>query len=159
MSARLMLLLGGTMAIAAFALGCGGSDGGDSSEASTTVTSSSLSKAAFAKKANTICEKGRERIIGYPSASLSKSIELGYVPAYQGIVEEIQALGAPKGGEAEVEAFLSAMQSDAAALEENKASITAFSETEPYFKSSAAAARKAGLARCTFYANFSSGKS
>lgn len=96
------------LALAGLIAGCGG--GGDS----TTVTTSSLSKAAFVKKANAICEEGRSQALAYKPASekgsekqvVTATIHEGILPAIQEAMEEVRELGAPEGDEAKVEAII-----------------------------------------------------
>ncbi len=147
MSAKLLKSMIALLSAGLLVAGCGSSDD------STTVTTSSLSKPAFVKKANSICERSRNEIIG-ASGEISEAIEVAYVPAFEGLVEEVRELGAPKGSEAEVEAFLAAMEEDTQTLEEKQGSLSTFQDVEKQFKGSAAAAKKAGLSRCTFYAYF-----
>lgn len=149
MRAKLLKSTIALLSVGLLVAGCGSS--GDS----TTVTTSSLSKQAFTKKANAICERNRNEIVA-ATGEIPEAIEVAYVPAFESLVEEIRELGAPKGSEAEVEAFLTAMEEDTQTLEEKQGSLSTFQEVEKQFKGSAAAAKKAGLSRCTFYAYFPS---
>jgi hypothetical protein len=153
LNARLPTLLVAILAVTGLAAGCGGSSDADEGGASTTVTASSLSKAAFIKQANAICERERSLIIN-SKVPLPKAAATVYVPAFESIVVDVQDLGAPRGDEAEVEAFLGAMQEDTETLEERSSSIKTFAEIEGPFKDSAALAKKYGLSLCVFYARF-----
>lgn len=150
MTARSMMLLVVATAIAAIVAGCGG--GGDEA---TTVTTSSLSKPAFVKEAEAVCEKARGKIIA-SSQTLPEGISSTIVPALEGMVGEIRELGAPSGDEREVEAFLETMQQESEALTEKQASISSFPEVEEEFKTSGGLAQKYGMPKCAFYARFTS---
>jgi hypothetical protein len=110
-------------AVVALALaGCGG--GGDD----TTVTTGSLSKAAFVKKADAICTKGTERLqkgfgaylrknkksilaLRHPSKADYEGLIGGVlIPNLEREIEEIRALGAPSGDEERVEAIFTALE-------------------------------------------------
>lgn len=158
MNARSKILLVMMMSafVFAFATGCGDdsdADGEDSDASATTVTTSSLSKAAFIKKANAVCEQERTKILN-STAPLPKGVMAVYVPAYESLIVGVRDLGAPSGDEAEVEAFLAAMQEDTESLEKLAPKVKSFGETEDPFKDSAALAKKYGLSRCTFYARY-----
>ena len=150
MIARLTLLLV-ALGIAVLVAGCGG--GGDESESSaTTVSTSSLNKAQFVKKANAICERGRKKFLNYLSHEVNfpEAIEVSIVPAFEGIVEQVRDVGAPKGDAAQIEAFLGSMQSGSDTLTEKRFSIKALPEIEPPFEGSARLARQYGIRRCVF---------
>jgi hypothetical protein len=99
------------------AAGCGSSS--NSSSTSTTA----LTKAEFLKKGNAICKKGNQQIgaaaqklfpksKGKPSAAQLNKFATGtIIPAVQGQINQIKALGAPKGDEAKVKAIVDAAQS------------------------------------------------
>jgi hypothetical protein len=111
------MLLTGAMLVVLSAAGCGGGGGDTTGEAS-----SSLTKAAFLKKGNAICAKGNEKVeAGFESFSkqhhLSQSREPSdavqeeaaeevLIPAITAQLEEIRALGTPKGDEGELEEIL-----------------------------------------------------
>jgi hypothetical protein len=110
--------------LAVIAQGCGG--GGSDSTASTTnttVTTSSRSRAEFVKLANGICKRARVHLIyemgeyikthegeGKKTPTLPDAFRVVAIPKFPGQIEEIRSLGAPKGDEQQVEAFLAAMQ-------------------------------------------------
>jgi hypothetical protein len=113
--------------------GCGGNDGGGSSQTTAQATSGStesqaqpLSKAEFIKLGNAICIETKERsTIAYREYSRENTIpssgpglatkaadliSTAFAPIYEKQIEEIGALGTPNGDEEEVDAILSAMQ-------------------------------------------------
>jgi hypothetical protein len=107
--------------------GCGDDSSGSSTpEAPAEVTTGSLSKASFIKQADAICQKEteamqRELTTYLASRTKNKSVQSPLVeyadeviekivgPAYDAQIEQIAALGAPEGDEAEVEAILTAL--------------------------------------------------
>lgn len=112
------------MAVALFSAGCGGSDS-SASGGEVTVTTGSLSKAEFVKRADAICKEAREKFTREYTAFAKKVqrtsktaqeaasgelIEDILIPNFQKDVDEISALGAPKGDEEKVAAFLNALQ-------------------------------------------------
>ncbi len=151
--------LGFVLVAAAIATGCGG---GDDSSTTTTVTTSSMTKAQFVKQANKICSSKGDKIVedvgafqapksaeGDPVEIVTKSV---MVPGYKKIIAEVQGLGAPKGDEAQVEAFLQAMQK---ALDEDEANPAPslgvlFSKIEQNFRTSGDLARKYGIVECAY---------
>lgn len=113
------------LATIAFAAGCGG--GSD-----TTVTTSSISKPAFLKQANAICEKQRgimlkgllnyeKENLGQPVNELAREAIQAYAPqTLRAQAEEIRALGAPAGDAAKVEAYTAALEGSIQAIEEGE---------------------------------------
>lgn len=97
--------------------GCGG--GGDSSTAT-----GSISKAAFIKKVDAICQQGTRRMqiavfkvlkqgkeIKRPSTAQSvKLVGAVIVPSVRREIKEIKALGVPSGGEEKVDAIVGALE-------------------------------------------------
>lgn len=117
--------------VALFAVsGCGGGGDGDSATASSggpvTVEAGSLSKAQFVKQARAICTKSHEgferdavRILKQQKADPTKASEGdpeaelvldAFVPNFQSQIDQVSELGAPRGDEDEVSAFLTALQ-------------------------------------------------
>jgi hypothetical protein len=118
----------GVIALAAVAAtlvvaGCGGGGGGDP-----TVTTGSLSKEAFVKKADAICTKGNARLqkgfalylrknkksiiaLRHPSKADYDGLIGGVlVPNLEREIKEIRALGAPAGDEERIEAIFTAWE-------------------------------------------------
>jgi hypothetical protein len=154
--ARLTVLLLAMTAAVALAAGCGG--GGDATAGvETTVTASSLSKAAFVKKANVVCRREAQRAISYVpldrgelsyQEAFDKTLEDAMLPAFRRVVDEIRKLGAPQGDEREVEAFLEAFAEAIDQLEENGASSPTGLEIP--FASSTKLARAYGIDNCGY---------
>jgi hypothetical protein len=131
------------LVIAGFAAGCG-----DDDSSADTVTTSSLTKAEFVKRANEICSRERQKVLDSSVPTESKLIEEVALPAIQSSIDEVRSLGAPPGDAAEVEAVLVAMQQDVDAGE--KQDPSSFVQFERGLKSSAAMARKYGISGCAF---------
>jgi hypothetical protein len=97
-------------------VGCGGGDD-DGTATADEGSTSSLSKAEFVKKANSICvkksqdllEEMREFADEPAGASAQDAIQQLWPPALREEAEEIRGLGAPEGGEAKVEAYLASL--------------------------------------------------
>jgi hypothetical protein len=141
-------------AIAMIAAGCGG--GGDS-----TTDSSSLTKAEFLKQGNAICAKGNKEIQdGFEEfeeenglqkkqpteEQLTEAIETIVLPSVSGQVEGIEALGAPSGDEAKVEAITDAVTEAVEEGEEDPASLT--SEKADPFAEANELSNEYGLVKC-----------
>ena len=140
-SARGFLLLVAALVallIALFATGCG-----SSSSDEVEVQTGSLSKAAFIKKADAICEAARTEFLakyskflethssvvngadqGAKEALLGEILESLLAPNIEGQVTQISALGAPKDFAPEVSNFLNALQARMDKALDNPASFT-----------------------------------
>ncbi len=127
MSKRLIAMLAGVVAVAIVAAGCGSSS--DTSE-----TTAALNKAEFIKQGDAICTKGNKAIeteanefaeennvnTEKPTKAQQEEVITEVVaPGVRKQGEEIAALGAPSGDEAEVEAIVTAVEGGAEELEEN----------------------------------------
>lgn len=125
MNARLMSLLAAAVAIVAIGVGCGGSDDPNSgSEATETIATSSLSKAAFIKQAREACLREGKGLIGeatayrreHESEDLPEGVQLAnmvkavILPTVEAQIAAVRELGAPAGDEKEIEALLAAQQ-------------------------------------------------
>lgn len=154
MSKALVLALAAFAAIAMIVAGCGG--GGDS-----TTDSSSLTKAEFLKQGNAVCAKGNKEIEeGFEEfeqenglqnkqptkAQLTEAIETVVLPAVRDQVEGIEALGAPSGEEAKVEAITDAAGEAVEEGEEDPASLS--SEKADPFAEANELANEYGLVKC-----------
>src|SRR3954469_22791658 len=105
------------LVMALVAAGCGSSNDNSSSSA----TTAALTKAEFVKKGNTICRKGNKEINAQgkklftnqkpTKAQLNKFATTVLIPSIQGQINDIRALGVPKGDEAQVNAILTEAQS------------------------------------------------
>jgi hypothetical protein len=130
---------------ALLAAGCGGS----SEEA--------LTKSEFVKQGNAICAKAtktREKAVielikGADPQTSQKALQREAadiaLPPYETAAEEIDDLGAPDGGEAEVEAIVEAMEEAAAQVDANPQ--TAIAGNLPFRKANKAA-ESYGLDAC-----------
>lgn len=151
-SAR-QLLASALIALGALAwTGCGG--GGGSS--TRTIATSSISEAAFAKRAEAICVRGRLRALRPSPAgagqserdAVSESIETTLLPGIQRVIDEIYALGAPAPEKGRIEAFLEALQQ---AVDEGEAADPPTVEgVERLLAGAGRAAERAGLKACAF---------
>jgi hypothetical protein len=124
MSTRILALLAGGLLFALPAVGCGGSSDGSSTG---DVTASSLSKAEFIDQADAACtkrlEEARGEFLAYgekvvngnesgaeKEAHIATVAETIVVPELRREVEDIRALGTPKGDKSEIEAILVAIE-------------------------------------------------
>lgn len=161
MNARLTMLL--IAAVAIMAAGCGGGDSegtaadGEGDSAVTTVAASSLTKEAYLKKANAICAEGAfEAVEGEPAGggpapkTLPERVETVMVPAFRQVADEVQQLGAPRGDEAKIEAFLAALHEDVDTLEERSSSQKTLAKLQYEFEASSAIAGPYGLYACAY---------
>lgn len=140
----------GILAIGLLVAGCG--DDGES-EAST------IPKAAFVKQGNAICEKRSKEISTKglkvineagqePAKAKAATVEVFstiLVPDLEDEVEEIRALGMPKGTEEQAERALDTIEET---LDEANDDIERFTTIIDPFKKAAATADKAGLETC-----------
>jgi len=144
------------------AAGCGGSDSGSATGAAigqeVTVTSGSLSKAEFIKRADKICEDSRSEFskafndfakTNKPGADLAGWVDevahKFFLPTYEEEIEQISALGAPSGDEEEIESFLNALQTRLDAIDQ---SPTELSKTITPLKKPEELAKAYGLTGC-----------
>lgn len=144
-SGLLLVAVGIAMALT----GCGGS--------SRTVSASSLGKAEFVKRTDSICSRGRSRGLRYQPAAaagqpegkaVTAAIETNLLPALQDVIDEIYALGAPRGEESRVEAFLVALQDAVDAGEDLQP--PSFERLEPLLAPPGKLALKIGLESCVY---------
>lgn len=149
-------LLGAMAIVALLALGgCGGSDDdsttSDSDTSAITVESGSLSKAEYVKQVEEICSKGTAKVSGLVQQAITsgkgiEKVEAVFLPVVDGWVTEIQAVGAPQGEEAEVEAFLTALKKDVEEAESKPAE--SMEQLALTFKESGDLAREDELNAC-----------
>jgi len=114
--------------------GCGDDDGGTAEGSEVTVETSSLTKAQFIDRADSICQQSEEKlekVIGNflksftanpaqasVDAQAATLVNTVMVPSYEKLIEELRALGAPSGDEQEVSAFLTSLRESLEAGEE-----------------------------------------
>ncbi len=140
------------LALAAFAVGCGGSE----------TTAATLTKAQFVKQADAICLRGDERFQemfqsfmqttpdpALPSertmAQWTEIVEKVFAPAVEQEVEEVRALGAPRDDRRQVNSMLAAVEEGLKEVEEDP-SVEA--DTEEQFRKSSRLAGEYGLTFC-----------
>jgi hypothetical protein len=136
---KLLLAVPAALALAGLVAGCGG--GSD-------ATVSAHTKASFAKKANVICERGRQEAISSPAAAGPDGVKRGVLPAIQSSLDGVRALDPPAGDEKQVEAVLDSMQK---AIDRAMGmNIATTAELEPIFVPSGSLARKYGISSCAY---------
>jgi hypothetical protein len=114
-----LILFAGACSAALLVAGCGGGGG------STTITMSSIGKVQFVREADAICVKGSHQVEdaaseylrehpkalqGKEELDFDKLVQTILVPAVEQELEELRALGAPKGDQGQVEAILVAVE-------------------------------------------------
>jgi hypothetical protein len=148
------------VAIAIGVAGCGGG-GDDGSEIST----SSLSKAEFTRKAEAICVKGQKQVERNFGAFAKKTdfnlrqvsqnptkaqvnglVNSVLIPAIKQEIAAIRALGAPQGDEDQIEAMLEANEEGIATAEDLPREV--LEKTEVAFGVASRLAKEYGLALC-----------
>ncbi len=124
------------LAAAALAAGCGG--GSDSSS----TTTGSISKAAFIKKVDAVCQKGTERMqrailvflkqhqdVKRPNKAQSlKLVGTAIVPSVKTEIKELKALDAPEGDEERFNAIIGALEEGLETAEGNPEAVVASSD-------------------------------
>jgi hypothetical protein len=144
------------LALAVFAAGCGGNDDGDDS-----TSTASITKSEFLAQGNSICKKGNQEIDsdfesfakkhdlkendGLTDAEATEASEEILIPNVQKQVDQIHALGAPEGQEAQVDAILSAAQKG---IDELKKDPTAIQGNNDPFAEANKLAKDYGLTAC-----------
>jgi hypothetical protein len=162
------------MAVMAIAAGCGG--GGDSSSAPASaggdtsatgesnggsITTSSLDKEEYIKKASAVCVKERESVLEEMAAWVKSHEGKGnsgaelivpltrqvLLPKIEAEIAAVRALGAPEGDEDQIEAILAAQQ---AAVDEvrSEKKLTSFEEVDTHFKAAGDMYREYGFTAC-----------
>lgn len=123
MKLRLAILFAALLGLAVFAGGCGG--GNDSSSSESELTTSSLSKAAYVKKVNSICAKAGNDILEEmrnfadepAGATATEAILKLWPPSLRDQAKAVRAVGVPSGDAANVEAYLGALEKSAKEIE------------------------------------------
>jgi ABC-type glycerol-3-phosphate transport system substrate-binding protein len=145
-------LVAGIVAAALLVAGCGG---GDSSSSTSTI-----SKAAFIKKADAVCERSNGRMGAAISNLLKeknkrKPTKADYeeivsdvlVPGLGKEIEEIRALGAPSGDEDTIDAIVKALEEGREVAEDNPQAVID-SSSEAIFGIASRLAKEYGLQFC-----------
>lgn len=158
-AARFLVLMATVATATGLVVGCGSS--GDSTE---TLTTSSLSKAQWIKRAGAICTEGSIPLLGELNAYEEKNavktqrgnekvageaIKLVIPKAVRGEVAKIRALGAPEGDQEEIEAFLLAMEEDVKGIEDGPL-LSGAGDLEPKFRHSGQLASAYGIEECAY---------
>jgi hypothetical protein len=144
LSVKVLFVLAG-MSAALIVAGCGGSGNstnGDLGEV--TVETSSLSKAEFMKRADAICKTNKAQLIheyklfvtsalaeaksnsaskSDEKASQRKLVDTLVVPSFEKDIEEISALGAPKGDEQEITSLLDSLKKELERLQQDPSKV------------------------------------
>jgi len=136
MSTKITLLVAAAIATGLLAAGCGGDDN-DSG-----TTTSSLTKPEFVAKANAICKNGNDQINQEGNATFSKGKPTQadeekfatdtIIPNVQKQIDDIEALGAPAGDEAQVKAITDSAQKDLDAAKSDPTLFTDASKGDPF---------------------------
>lgn len=152
MGTRLAAAGAGVLAIALIVAGCGGSD--------PSVSTSSLSKAQFIKKADAVCAQGNKRLetnfatflqekknLKHPSeADFEELVGKVVVPNLKREVKELRALGAPSGDEDRVGEIITAIEEGIETAESDPK--VAASSSEAVFGVSSRLSKEYGLEVC-----------
>jgi hypothetical protein len=139
--------------------GCGGSSDAASTASTTTVKTvktSSMTSAELAKRVEAICAHGRLRSLRFEPhqkgeserEAITTAVESTLLPAIQGVIDQIEELGAPQKQKAEIEALLTSMQR--AVNEAEELDKPAVEKVEALLEQSGRLARKDGLESCIY---------
>jgi hypothetical protein len=116
--------------------GCGGGSGDETS-------AKTISKAAFVKKGNAICEKGSRRMVASFTSFLKKEegtvkhpskadkdelVATVLIPSVKREIREFEALGAPSGDEDRVGEIITALEEGLETAESNPEAVVASSD-------------------------------
>jgi hypothetical protein len=121
-----------------------------------TVPTSTMTRGEFVSQVEGICARGRRRSLRFePSRdaqserdALTAAINDTLLPSMQNVIDEIYALGAPRGEETRTEALLVALQKG---VDEAKAlDAPTLESVEDLLAPSGKLARKAGLQSCIY---------
>lgn len=145
------------LALLALLAGCGDDD--DSSASSGDLTTSSLDKKAYVIRAQGICTKGSTEALAYeeptgaqlsPNELYEGAIRETIAPALNGVAVSIRELGAPSGDEAEVGAYVEALETDVDEMERQSGQVSSLPQIEKMFQKSGDLARSYGMESCAF---------
>jgi ABC-type phosphate/phosphonate transport system substrate-binding protein len=124
------------VALALVVAGCGSGD------SSTSTVSGSISKAAFIKKVDAVCQKGTERMqrailvflkqhkdVKRPNKAQSlKLVGTAIVPSVRTEIKELKALEVPEGDEERVDAIIGALEEGLETAEGNPEAVVSSSD-------------------------------
>jgi ABC-type Zn uptake system ZnuABC Zn-binding protein ZnuA len=148
------ILVAAVLLAGALLAGCGSSSSTSSSSSASTASSApKLTKAEFVAKANAICAKGNTvgeaaaaKLGKTPSqAQIIAYVKSTEVPAIQGQITGILALGAPSGEEATIKHIMALAQAD---LNRVKANPNLFTSNVNVFADFSKLAHPYGLTAC-----------
>jgi hypothetical protein len=123
----LLAAIAALVAVAAIVAGCG--SGGDTTDEMVTLT-----KTEFIKQGDAICKQGNEasekeaeefaedndfKLEKASKEQLEEAVSEVLVPNLEGQIEELEALGAPKGDEGKVEAIVSSLEEATSEIEDD----------------------------------------
>lgn len=139
------------LTIGVIGAGCGGGDNGPA------IRTSSLDEAAYDRRAEAICADGRSRGLrfsGLPTngeierEAMTRAIKRSLLPAFQRVIDQLYALGAPAGEEQQTGAFLSAFQHSVDAAKRIREPT--LREVEAKLEPAGALAERDGLEACIY---------
>jgi len=162
MSKSRLIVLGALLCLAVFVSGCGGSGGSDTStDTSSKASAKVLTKAAFIKRADQICERTdkvqKAALQGYfakqPGAASQAVSEEAVVavglPPIRTEVEEIDALPVPAGDEGRIQAIVDGIEAAIGRGEKDPGSLVNSQSAGP-FDAVGKLARAYGFQACAF---------
>lgn len=154
-------ILTAAAAIAVFAMGCGDDDdGGGASAPGDAGAAEPLSKAEYLAQAKAICEQERREVLENLDAYRQRvgqinpedvgvqGVEEVLLPEFEDEVERLRELGAPKGDETRIEAFLTAKEEAIETVRQR--GLSANRELLGAFRRPDGMARSYGFESCTF---------
>lgn len=170
LSIRVLLTVGAALLALLLVAGCGDSDdsatGSSGGSEEITVETGSLSKAAFIKQVEPICRKATEKFESQLEKAFGESTEKPRKPTepsaveeyyetdfpetYENQIDEISALGAPKGDEQEIATYLEIVQKGVdEAREDFEGFNQSFLENQGAFDGTAKLTAAYGLRGCS----------
>jgi hypothetical protein len=160
LSIRSFFVLAAALSGLLLVAGCG--DDSEASGGEIVVETGSLPKAQFIKRADAICDESIEKVqlagVAYlrdvegsdkpyeaQQEEAPKFIETVLAPQFEGQIDQVSSLGAPKGDEEEVAAVLEAMRQT---LEEAEAEPVKFLQSVNPFEKAEKVGKKYGFENC-----------
>jgi hypothetical protein len=147
------------LVLATIVAGCGGDEDSDD-EGNTTISTSSISKADFAKQVNAICKPAQRRllnaVVAYQEKHLDEASEKVVPdtgrkvirPEVERQIDAIRRLGAPSGDAGEIERFFAALRKGIDEIIKKKP--TTFDQAEGLLLAASADANRYGLDQCKY---------
>lgn len=114
---RVLILAVGAATLATVA-GCGGDSAEDQASGDDQTVTAPIAKAEFVRKATAICEGLTERLLEETEeregeeqgGSKAEAVRTRLVPIVENEIDELRALGAPKGDEKQLDAIYASME-------------------------------------------------